>query len=118
MNSLNLFSFVTILICVFCIAKVSDSYKHDSITVTVEKLETRIVPTKKSLREDFYIIVKYDDGRKETLVSSDSYMNGKFNNADIFYRLKENSKYRMQVCGFGKGLFFDYRNILTISQID
>jgi len=54
---------------------------------------------------------------KETFICKNSILNGKFNNSDIFWRLKEGGVYDFKVCGLGKGVATDYRNILEASLI-
>lgn len=49
---------------------------------------------------------------KETFICTNSLYNGKFNNSDIFWRLKKNSTYTFTVAGKGKSALYDYRNIL------
>ena len=51
---------------------------------------------------------------KETFICENSMLNGKFNNSDIFFRLKEDSTYTFEVCDIGKTAISDYRNILDI----
>ena len=51
---------------------------------------------------------------KETFICESSVINGKYNNADIFYHLKKDSIYNFKVCGKGKSLLYDYRNIIDI----
>ena len=51
---------------------------------------------------------------KETFICTSSVMNQKFNNSDIFFNLKEDSIYTFRVAGLGKGMFFDYRNIIEV----
>ena len=51
---------------------------------------------------------------KETFICENSLPNGKFNNSDIFWRLKKDSVYTFYVAGIGKSLLFDYRNILEV----
>lgn len=53
---------------------------------------------------------------KETFICKNSLLNGKFNNSDIFFRLKEDSIYTFKVCGVGKNIFSDYRNILEVIE--
>ena len=53
---------------------------------------------------------------KETFICENSILNGKFNNSDIFFRLKKDSIYNFKVVGFGKGFFTDYRNIIEIKK--
>jgi len=53
---------------------------------------------------------------KETFVCESSPLNLKFNNSDIFYRLKRDSIYNFKVAGIGKSMFTEYRNILEISK--
>jgi hypothetical protein len=49
---------------------------------------------------------------KETFICESSFINGKYNNSDIFWRLKKDSTYTFKVAGIGKSFLFDYRNIL------
>jgi hypothetical protein len=51
---------------------------------------------------------------KETFICESSLLNGKFNNSDIFFRLKEGETYNFKVAGYGKTFFTDYRNLLDI----
>lgn len=51
---------------------------------------------------------------KETFVCENSMLNGKFNNSDIFWRLKRDSVYTFKVCGWGKSIVTDYRNLLEV----
>lgn len=51
---------------------------------------------------------------KETFICESSVMNGKYNNSDIFWKLKEDSTYSFKVAGYGKSFFYDYRNILEV----
>jgi len=51
---------------------------------------------------------------KETFVCENSLLNGKFNNSDIFWRLKKDSTYTFKVAGIGKTFFTEYRNILEV----
>ena len=51
---------------------------------------------------------------KETFVCESSFINGKFNNSDIFWRLKKDSVYTFRVAGIGKSILYDYRNILEV----
>ena len=51
---------------------------------------------------------------KETFICESSLLNGKFNNSDIFWRLKEGETYSFKVCGMGKTALTDYRNVLEV----
>lgn len=51
---------------------------------------------------------------KETFICESSLLNGKFDNSDIFFRLKKDSVYDFKVEGYGKSFIYDYRNILEI----
>lgn len=55
---------------------------------------------------------------KETFISESSLLNGKFNNSDIFWRLKEGETYNFTVVGYGKTYFTDYRNIIEAKKIE
>lgn len=52
----------------------------------------------------------------ETFVCQSSLLNGKFNNSDMFFRLKKDSTYTFKVAGFGKTMFTDYRNIIEVEK--
>lgn len=51
---------------------------------------------------------------KETFVCETSFINNKFNNSDIFWRLEKGKTYNFRVSGFGKTVITQYRNILEI----
>jgi hypothetical protein len=51
---------------------------------------------------------------KETFVCESSLLNGKYNNSDIFWRLKKDSIYTFRVAGVGKSILYNYRNILEV----
>lgn len=51
---------------------------------------------------------------KETFVCESSLLNGKFNNSDIYWRLKKDSTYTFKVAGVGKSMITEYRSILEV----
>ena len=53
---------------------------------------------------------------KETFICENSLLNGKFNNSDIFWRLKKDSIYTFKVAGVGKSFVTEYRNILEVDS--
>lgn len=53
---------------------------------------------------------------KETFVCESSLVNGKFNNSDIYWRLKKDNVYSFKVAGIGKSMITEYRNILEIAN--
>lgn len=55
---------------------------------------------------------------KETFICESSLLNGKFNNSDIFWRLKEGEAYDFKVMGYGKTFITDYRNILDANKVN
>jgi hypothetical protein len=55
---------------------------------------------------------------KETFVCENAILHGKFNNSDLFFRLKEGDTYNFKVCGVGKSFLTDYRNILKESKVE
>ncbi len=85
-----------------------DSLKYETVTVKVVKLQQQdlISSSGTTIR---YIVV----GDKETFICMSNVVNNKYNNSDLFLRLKKDSTYTFNVCGFGKTFFTDYRNILS-----
>lgn len=51
---------------------------------------------------------------KETFICENSLLNEKFNNSDLYLRLKKDSVYTFHVSGSGKSVIYDYRNILEV----
>lgn len=78
--------------------------------ITLEKLQ-HISSDKDGMRTSYRYLVVTD---KETFVCESSLLNGKFNNSDIFFHLKQDSTYTFKVVGYGKTFITDYRNILEV----
>lgn len=53
---------------------------------------------------------------KETFICESSLINMKFNNSDVFWHLKKDRVYDFKVCGIGKTMITDYRNILNVVE--
>jgi hypothetical protein len=87
----------------------------NTVTVKVTDLQTQQIvigyPKHMKTRIRYLVITDF-----ETFVCENSYLKFKFNNSDIFYHLKKDSTYTMQVQGIGKTLLSDYRNILKINK--
>lgn len=83
--------------------------------VTVESLQQQqlISGSKNNVSTEIRYLVITDKG---TFVCESSLLNGKFNNSDIFWHLKEGKKYTFYVSGYGKSLLFDYQNILKVEN--
>lgn len=60
---------------------------------------------------DYRYLVITDKG---TFICDSSLVNGKFNNSDLFWHIQKDSAYNFKVCGVGKGILFDYQNIIEI----
>jgi len=90
---------------------VANSTRIAYVDCSVIKLQQQniINGSDKNVSTDIRYLVITD---KETFICESSILNGKFNNSDIFFRLKENQKYRFKVSGIGKSFFTDYRNII------
>ncbi len=82
--------------------KVIELQQHQIISGTDGNIQTEM---------KYYVITD-----KETFICESSLINGKFNNIDIFNRLRKDSIYDFKVVGFGKGFFTDYRNIIEVEK--
>jgi len=89
-------------------------YEHDCRVVKLVEQQTLFSNTQDGLKTGMRYLVITD---KETFVCESSWTNLKFNNSDIFYRLKKGNTYNFTVCGYGKSIFTDYRNILSVDSI-
>lgn len=87
---------------------------NDCKVLNLVQQQTLFGNTQDGLKTSIRYLVVTD---KETFVCESSWINLKFNNSDIFYRLKRGNTYNFNVCGYGKSMFTDYRNILTVDSI-
>lgn len=75
----------------------------------LDKQQQQIIKNKTT--EYRYIIIT----DKGTFIVVNNLIQGKFNNSDIFYRIKKDSVYKeVIVSGYGKSILFDYQNIIEI----
>jgi hypothetical protein len=104
---------VAILIIGAILFSFSNETKTDYVECEVIKLQQQniINGSENNVSTEIRYLVVTD---KETFICESSILNGKFNNSDIFFRLKENKKYKFKVCGIGKTFFTDYRNIIEV----
>lgn len=80
-------------------------------TVIYLQQQQKISGSGSDMKTEFRYLVITD---KETLICENSFFNGKFNNSDIFWRLKKGNTYTFRLAGFGKSFWFDYRNIIDV----
>lgn len=103
------------LIAAFAFVAVIKLYQEaisEVVDVTVEKLVTKSYFDGHNTTYRYLVVTD-----KGTYICEDSFINGKFNNSDIFYHFKENKRYRLKVTGYGKGFFTDYKNIIDVTDI-
>lgn len=114
-----MFKFVLIFIIIFLISDCSfelyQSKKFENVSCKIIDLQQQqiISGTKSNMNTEIRYLVITD---KETFVCETSYFNAKFNNSDIFFRLKKDQTCTFNVCGIGKTIISDYRNILQIKN--
>lgn len=114
MSSKIIFGIIIIAIVGILIVNVGNDSKTETVQkCKVEKLVQQqiISGDKDNLSTDIRYLVVTD---KETFICESSMLNGKFNNSDIFWHLKEGETYNFKVCGMGKSMVTDYRNILEV----
>lgn len=83
--------------------------KKETVTCKVIEAVAQMKVNKKST--DYRYLVITDKG---TFICESSWVNGKFNNSDEFYRIKKDSTYTFVVVGWGKSFLTDYKNIIEI----
>lgn len=96
---------LTVFIC--------NQYPASVITCKVLKLQQqqKISGSSESVSTDIRYLIVTDQG---TFVCKNALLHFKFNNSDIFLRLKEDSTYKMKVAGVGKSIFTEYKNVLKV----
>ena len=113
-----LFKIVPILFVLAFVASGYSYYINDSNVMVVDNckvldLQQQSIissPDKNVSTEIRYLVIT----DKETFICKSSLLNSKFNNSDVFWRLKKDSTYNFRVAGVGKSLIFDYRNVLEV----
>lgn len=101
------------LLLTFIFLKVQNSMTVTSVTncKVLDLQQQQII--KKTTTDIRYLVIT----DKETFVVKNSLINGKFNNSDVFFRLKKGAYYTFMVSGKGKSFLFDYKNILEAQQV-
>jgi hypothetical protein len=99
-----------VLILVFISGKNAlQNINTETVDIRVERLVAQPIIGKDNTTYRYIVITD-----KETFIVESSIIHLKFNNSDLFYHFKEGGKYKIEVCGTGKTLFTDYRNILDV----
>lgn len=101
--------FTIIIISTYANIKNSSTIRY--VTAKVEKTFVQQNIKKESTEYRYLVITD-----KETFICKNDFINGKFNNSDIFFKIKEGQTYTFKVSGIGKSMFFDYSNILEVQQ--
>lgn len=82
--------------------------------VKVLKDQQIIKGSKESMNTEMRYLIITD---KETFICESNFLQGKFDNSQVFYSLEQGHTYDLKVSGFHKGFFFDYRNVLETTEI-
>lgn len=105
----SVITIVVPIILLITIINIGDSMQINTVKVKVNKLVTQQIIGKESTRYRYLIVTD-----NETFICENNILHGKFNNSDLFYKIKENQTYTFFVCGYGKTWYSDYRNVLDI----
>lgn len=109
---------IIVLVLIMFIGLIIISINNESTISVVDNCKVMdlqqqqlISGTDGSIRTEIRYLVITD---KETFVCENSLLNGKYNNSDIYWRLKKDSTYTFKVAGVGKSVITQYRNILEV----
>lgn len=106
--------FLCIVACFSCESAFADK---ETMIATVTKIEKRLVRKGESgMQDDYYIVVKDSVGNNHTLKSRNDLFDGKFDNMGIINNLEVGCTYTFILKGFGKSMFWDYKNILDAKK--
>lgn len=107
---------VIIGVVLLVIANMADSNKisvYNSVKVLDKQQQQIIKGSDGSISTEIRYLVITDKG---TFICKSNLFKGKFNNSDIFWHIQKDSIYsELKASGFGKGLLFDYPNIISIN---
>jgi hypothetical protein len=112
--ALFIFGTIAVLALSHCAGDMKTETVHNCKVMNLQQQQL-INGSKDNISTEIRYLVITD---KETFICENSLLNGKFNNSDIFWRLKEGDTYNLKVCGVGKSIIFDYRNILEAQKIE
>ncbi len=104
-------SIIIIIISTFTL-NICNDLNVNTVQATVKKLERQQLIGKNGTEYRYLIICD-----KELFVCHSSLINNKFDNSNLFFNLEEGVKYEFTVSGYGKGIIFDYRNILKAKKL-
>jgi len=105
-----IFAFIVISLLTNCFGSTKTDIVRDCKVIKLQQQQI-ISSSDGSVSTEIRYLIITD---KETFICESSLLNGKFNNSDIFWRLKEGDTYTFKVCGMGKSMLTDYRNILEV----
>lgn len=111
MNS-KILIFIAVVIVGLVVINVADSLRTETLSncKIIELQQQQLIKGgEHNVRTEIRYLVITED---ETLIVESSWLNGKFDNSNIFWHLKKDQVYDLRVSGFGKSLVTDYRNIL------
>jgi hypothetical protein len=114
------FRLIWVLMIIAAVVFIAVSFFNQSNVETVENCKVlnlqqqQIISSNRTdVNTEYRYLVITD---KETFICESSILNLKFNNSDIYWRLKVDSVYNFKVAGFGKSPITDYRNIISYEK--
>ena len=94
------------------VANSTKTTTYQNVKIQDKQQQQLIKGSGNDMRTEIRYLVITDKG---TFVCESNLLQGKFNNSDLFWRLKVDSTYsEIKVSGFGKGFLFDYQNLMEI----
>ena len=91
--------------------------RTETLTVHVQDLQQQQIISggKDNISTSIRYLIITD---RETFICESNWLQGKFNNSDLYWHLKKDSSYVFRVSGLGKGLVTDYRNVLEATTVN
>lgn len=106
----NFIILLSSIVVLTVIVSISGSLRKEIVTAKVIETVSQMKIEEKQTNYRYLVITD-----KGTFICDSSWLNGKFNNSDEFYRIKKDSTYTFTVCGWGKTFLTDYKNILEVN---
>lgn len=101
-----------ILVTLISVANSTKTTTYQNVKIQDKQQQQLIKGSGSDMRTEIRYLVITDKG---TFVCESNLLQGKFNNSDIFWRLKVDSTYsEIKVSGFGKSFLFNYQNLIEI----
>lgn len=90
------------------------SYLHKE---TIHGVVTDKYTKRSNEHDNFYVVLKQDDGAEKVLQNTDSFLMFKFDSADVQAKIHKGEKYEMVVRGYRLPILSMFPNVASVQEV-